>query len=413
MGSGVQSSLRVLHAPHDIGGNAYYLARGERACGVDARNLVYTKQWYGYPADICLRLPQDSNPTHALRWWWTMARVALSADVLHFNFGASFLTYFPTRWVYADLPLWRALGLAVCVTFQGCESRLSQYVMTRLDTRFCAGCRSWKDLCAPHYDTFKREVLAQADRYCDRIFVLNPDLLPNIPRGEFLPYSNCDIEEWRPPAGFDWRHAGPVRIVHAPTNRPLKGTAVIIEAVAALQAEGLPVELVLVENVPHERVRALYESADLLVDQILIGWYGGLAVELMALGKPVVAYLREADLRFLPPAMRRDLPVVSADAATLQAVLRPLIQDVERRRALGARARAFVEAWHDPRVVGKWTTEAYREIVARRPPVRGMARRLRTVSRVLKPTLRHFARLYSYQYLPCRLARRIRTLVGG
>ena len=91
----------------------------------------------------------------------------------------------------------------------------------------------------------------------------------------------------------------------------------------------------LVENVPHAEVRRIYETADLLVDQVLVGWYGGLAVELMALGKPVVAYLRDTGLELIPPELKNDLPVISASPATLKAILRALVQDRPRLRELG------------------------------------------------------------------------------
>jgi hypothetical protein len=64
----------------------------------------------------------------------------------------------------------------------------------------------------------------------------------------------------------------------------------------------------------NEAARRIYEKADLLVDQLLAGWYGGVAVEFMALGKPVVCYLRESDLRFLPEAMRRQIPIIRAES---------------------------------------------------------------------------------------------------
>src|SRR6058998_2007963 len=52
--------------------------------------------------------------------------------------------------------------------------------------------------------------------------------------------------------------------------------------------------------------QGLSETADLLVDQLLTGWYGAVAVEMMALGKPVVCYLREDDLKFIDSRMRAD-----------------------------------------------------------------------------------------------------------
>ncbi|MFN8455557.1 MAG: hypothetical protein U0401_12970 [Anaerolineae bacterium] len=386
--------LKVLHAPHDVGGNAYYLARAERAYGFDSSNLVYAKQWFGYPADYHLDLDPFASPMRYRRWWLLMAKVALSYDVLHFNFGVSFLTHVPFRWILPDLPLWRNLGLATFITFQGCDSRISRYVMQYLEPKICANCPQRQGVCQPFYDDFKLEIITEALRYADRVFALNPDLLHNIPGGYFLPYANCDLDDWQPPHGYDWHHSGPVRVLHAPTSQELKGSSHIIAAVEALRAEGENVELVLVENVPHGQVKELYESADLLVDQVLAGWYGGLAVELMALGKPVIAYLRQEDLGFIPAEMRADLPIINADAATLKETLREFIHDTERRQRAGAQSRAYVEKWHHPRVVAGITTAMYRQAVERRSGNRGSLKRLHILLKLAKPTLNSFRLIY-------------------
>ena len=69
-----------------------------------------------------------------------------------------------------------------------------------------------------------------------------------------------------------------------------------MEAADRLQREGVPFDLELIENLPNAEATRRYRDADLVVDQLLAGWYGGFAVEAMALGKPVIAYLRESDL---------------------------------------------------------------------------------------------------------------------
>jgi glycosyltransferase involved in cell wall biosynthesis len=405
--------IRVFHAPHDVGGNAYYLARGERDRGFHSKNLVYTKQWFGYPADVCLKLKQDDLPTRYASWWRAMARIALSADVLHFNFGSSFLSYFPTRYVFADLPVWRALGIATFVTFQGCDSRISSSCVG-LPINACTHCTSG-EFCRDYYNNYKRETIAQARRYFDCVFAVNPDLLRNIPGGVFLPYSNCDLDDWTPPPDYDWHHAGPIRIVHAPTSREVKGTDAIIAAVERLKAEGHAIEFILVEKIPHDQVRKLYASADLLIDQVRVGWYGGLAVELMALGKPVVAYIREEDLHFVPAEMRRDLPVVSADERNLADVLRPLLVDAGLRKALGQRSREYVERWHHPKQVAAITTAAYREALERHPPVVGRINRIKTLMRHLVPTVRYYPLLCpNRRFHPVRLGAKLwQRLVGA
>jgi glycosyltransferase involved in cell wall biosynthesis len=104
-----------------------------------------------------------------------------------------------------------------------------------------------------------------------------------------------------------------------------------------------------------------------VVDQLLAGWYGGLAVEVMALGKPVVAYLRCEDLAFLPESMRAELPIVSAEPATIYAVLKRLLgEDAGQLARLGERSRAYVEHWHDPRSIAARLKADYEGVIARR-----------------------------------------------
>jgi glycosyltransferase involved in cell wall biosynthesis len=103
------------------------------------------------------------------------------------------------------------------------------------------------------------------------------------------------------------------------------------------------------------------------VDQLLAGWYGGLAVELMALGKPVISYIRESDLKFIPQEMRKDLPIISAAPATIYSVLKEWL--TVRRDELpkvGQSSRAYVEKWHDPVKIAARLKSEYEAILANR-----------------------------------------------
>jgi hypothetical protein len=74
-----------------------------------------------------------------------------------------------------------------------------------------------------------------------------------------------------------------------------------------------------------------------------------LAVELMALGRPVICNIREDGMRFLPPDMARELPLIRAEPATLAAVLREwLTTRRDELPRLGKQSRRYVERWHDP-----------------------------------------------------------------
>jgi glycosyltransferase involved in cell wall biosynthesis len=130
--------------------------------------------------------------------------------------------------------------------------------------------------------------------------------------------------------------------VHAPSNRAKKGTQHVIDACAQL-----PVELDIVEGVPHEEARARYARADIVVDQLNAGWHGVFALEAMALGKPVVTHLKPDVVEKSAAGFGVRVPIVAATAETLVDALRPLVDDPARRRELGAESRAYVEQVHD------------------------------------------------------------------
>src|SRR5204862_6492338 len=93
------------------------------------------------------------------------------------------------------------------------------------------------------------------------------------------------LDDWQPSPV----EPGPVlRIAHAPSKRAVKGTDDVLAAVDSLRARGAPVELDLIEGVPNREACLRYAAADIVIDQLRVGWYGVLAVEAMARAKPVV-----------------------------------------------------------------------------------------------------------------------------
>ena len=102
-----------------------------------------------------------------------------------------------------------------------------------------------------------------------------------------------------------------------------------------------------------------------MVDQLLCGWYGGLAVELMALGKPVICYIREADLQFIPAEMRQELPLINATPGTIYDVLKEwLTVRRDRLPQVGRQSRDYVETWHDPLKIAARLKDDYECILA-------------------------------------------------
>lgn len=385
--------LRVLHCPWNVAGNPAGLARAERELGLESRSVQLTAGGrYQFDADHTLFPPGMPLAAQERFRWRLLWQAIREYDVIHFNFGESILMgrtcpglspagagrwrdwLFERYWSFfwmADVPLLKRLGKGIVMTYQGDDARQGDECRRRFAVTAAAHVGDAYYTRAT--DEWKRRAIAKVARYADRIYALNPDLLHVLPpAARFLPYASVDPRAWTPRPATE--HGIPV-IVHAPTHQPVKGTRFIVEAVERLRREAIPFEFVLVENMTRETARGIYERADLLVDQLLLGWYGGVAVECMALQKPVVCYLREDDLAFLPPEMKRDLPIVNATPDTIYATLKALLTT---RRAelpeLGRRGRAYVEKWHDPVRIATIVSQDYRDIIGRRRHPAGVSR---------------------------------------
>ncbi len=225
-----------------------------------------------------------------------------------------------------------------------------------------ATCTECDPFCVPRE---QERALALAAKHAGRVFYSTLDLGESVPRGVHLPLA-IEAGRWerasldRPLPDLERRDGvrGPVVIAHAPTHRLIKGTKHVQEAVERLRAEFPRVELRMIERRPWAAMPEFLSGCDILVDQVMMGWYGLLAIEGMAERRAVVAYLRE-DLRARYP----DCPVVSAEPATLHAVLRDLVRDPARRAALGERGARYARERHDTRVVGERLLRAYREML--------------------------------------------------
>jgi len=323
---------------------------------------------YGYRCDLALWKPGDGPADQLRNRLRLLYRALRDFDIVHFNFGSSFL---PKRAVIAflDLALLKRAGKIVFVTYQGDDARLADFCRRNFEISIAG------ELGSAYYsaagERIKRRGIRAFDRYADGIYALNPDLLHMLPRRtRFVPYASVDLRAWNPAV-----HASAARpsVVHAPSHRGAKGTRYILDAVSRLQSEGVPFDFLLVEGQSRDQARRVYEKADLLIDQLLAGWYGGLAAELMALGKPVIAYLREGDLGFIDPEMRAALPIIRADPGSIYEVLkRCLTADRQLLPGIGARSRDFVVRWHDPVRIARFFKAEYEAAIARRQGARGV-----------------------------------------
>jgi hypothetical protein len=143
------------------------------------------------------------------------------------------------------------------------------------------------------------------------------------------------------------------RVVHAPSNSALKGTAEILEALEHLRREGVEFELRLLEGRPNSEVLQELHDADVLVDEVRELNYGMLALEAMASGCAVAAG-NQPTVVPLPP----ERPVWPLTPDNLGPQLRRLLTDRDLRLRLAGAGRPFVETYHAPQVVARGMEQA-------------------------------------------------------
>jgi len=371
----VTRSLRVLHCPTTTGGNPQNLAVAERQLGAASWAVAFCQNYLGYRCDEVLWDVGTPLWKQQFKCWHLLVRALREFNVIHYNGGTPILPWdIPPRLLspkgdlrngflrgYTGLCRLAEQNLltnkVVGVTYQGDDARQGDF--SRQNFPVSIAQEVGDDYYSTESDARKRQRIAWFDHHADLIYALNPDLLHVLPRrATFMPYANVDMNLWQP--------VGKILtdiplVLHAPSHRGAKGTRFILAAVDRLHAEGVSFEFILVENLSNAEARKLYERADLVIDQLLAGWYGGFAVEAMALGKPVVCYLREGDLGFLPVKMREQMPLIRAEPDDIYKVLRNWL--TTRRHELaerGAASRAYVEYWHDPVRIAGSLLEDYR-----------------------------------------------------
>jgi glycosyltransferase involved in cell wall biosynthesis len=288
-----------------------------RRKGVDARLVVFERGTLHHEADWSLDrhgpLPQKLAQQFA-----AFAKLAPRTDIFHFYFG---LTMIPKT---IQFPLLRALRKKSIHHYLGSDIR------GKTPAELAYGKRADAEIVGS-YD---------AQRWVPEAHVIPPglDLRP------FTPVPPSDNP--RP------------RVVHAPSNREKKGTEQVIAAL-----EQLPVDLDIIEGVPHEEARERYARADIVVDQLFAGWHGVFALESMALGKPVVTYLKPDAVEKSAEGYGIRIPIVPASADTLVEALRPLVENPALRREIGAASRAYVEQVHDIDRVAERLIDLYRSLL--------------------------------------------------
>jgi hypothetical protein len=153
----------------------------------------------------------------------------------------------------------------------------------------------------------------------------------------FIPF-DAGAHEFRDPA------VDRLRIAHAPRNRLIKGTEIVLAAVERARGRGAAIELDLIEGVTHAEAMRRKRAANLVIDQVgdhgATG-YGMNSLEGFALGIPSMTSMEPAYERFLG-----EHPFLLTRPETLEDQLVELARDPSVLVPRARRGREWIERVH-------------------------------------------------------------------
>jgi len=330
-------AVRIFHGTENIGGIGRYLAdwQRERKKAV-ADFMVYHDETNRQNSHVNLHLERLNGWN---RWWtqWHFFWACLFRyDLFHFYFGKTFLPF------GLDLPILKLFGKKMVFSYVGSDIRL--YEVDRHRNPYHELRKVGRQ--HPRLDGRKKRMMRWQSLWFDRCLAsrnLYEYARAVIPEKKIVRHiwanTAMNLEEFVP--NYETKSV-PV-IVHAPTNPITKGTPYIEQALEELKAEGYAFEYRKLHKVPNLEARRIYrEEADIIVDQLLSGGFGTLAMEAMCYGKPVCGFVLPELRQSLP-----DLPIVQCTIETIKQQLIWLLEHPEERVQLGRAGRAFAEAHYD------------------------------------------------------------------
>jgi len=343
-------------------------ARAERLLGVRADSLVFETYFitraFTYDLSSWRRLPLIGSllPFAVLLW------ACLKYDRFHFYCDRGILIpHLPFRIDPGELRLLKRLRKQLFFWTYGADVRTTGRTRALGRHHCCLHCPAPGLACICDDDR-GRQAYALVKRYALALFSMG-DMI------EYAPDSVTDLFFW--PVDLDADRGRryqprfpdadpdrPLRIVHASNHRHFKGTDYLVAAVERLRADALPVELTLVERTPNIDALEIYRAADVIFDQCLIGFHGFLAHEAMALGKPVMAFIRKPRLYLLHPD---ECPILNAPPDRIEPVIRDLLADRSQLRALGERGRRYIERYHTPSAFARRLRHHYQRLGVESP----------------------------------------------
>jgi len=277
---------------------------------------------YDMPVDILLEFSKNRFLSFWQRFFYFW-KILPRYDIWHFNYMEVFFFY------PLNLFILKILGKKVVCTFRGSEVRPVEKT-------------GWVNL-------EKRMRMNFFCFFADKIVLTGPFLVDYVSRFDtIIPYGR-DVKTLA--ALVEGQNKQKIVVLHAPSQSRIKGTEHIKKVFRRLRKFSPQAEFKIIQGIEHQKLLREIAKADIIIDQLLVGWYGGLAAEAMAMGKVVMAFINPSYLQYVDFAA--DLPLVNTNIWFLERDLKDLLAHPEDLKLRGAESQKFAYKYHDSRKIAK------------------------------------------------------------
>lgn len=252
-----------------------------------------------------------------------------------------------------ELTAWRAAGKRVYVYAYGADVRTRELTLGLGRWNFCVDCTEPLKYCT--CNDVQGEIYIRKVTESVTALVSLGDMLVYMPGAKHLNYWPIDTDRLLPAPSHN--STEPLRIGHAPNHTHFKGSSYLDKTIERLKLAGRQIEYIKIQGVPNTEVIELFKKCDLIADQFIGGAYGYTALEAMALGRPVLSYVRTRDLVEAP----EECPLINVTPDTLEEVLTWVLNNREKLPAIAAQGRSYVQRWHSVDAVALRLGELYQE----------------------------------------------------
>ncbi len=192
--------------------------------------------------------------------------------------------------------------------------------------------------------------------------VANPEVVPFVNK-ELFRYSflsfhpSCNTIDL-PQSNSGLIQSKKVRIIHAPTSPVAKGSQYVIAAAEKLVKKWPElVEFRLLSGLTNAEYQKELVNCDVLVDQLIWGWYGIASQQALELGKVVVCYVSDFRLK-----MVNDCPIVNANIFNIFDELESLVSKWEYSfEKISIESKRYYNRYHLPARVAQVALEFYKQ----------------------------------------------------